>query len=236
MKVNYLLDCCGVKELSGLSYHATPQVAMRALCQFIYPDPQANKALVAKVAVRAAENKVSRHTFGYLGAQVPQIEASAVYEDPAQYSRFRFAIFSEAHRPGLTDETGPKYGRDFAALIRECKLGDVIETGKHINPNSSNNLRVWVWTVDHTALVAWFKKDAATLKKTQPTVSMFAGGNERWATPGTLSGEPGVNNQWVGNQTSNVTETVTCASGPGTCQPGNYETTAPSAPGPSRQG
>lgn len=220
MKVNYMMDCCGVKELSGLTYHATPQAAMRAVCQLIYPDPQANKALVAKVAVRAAENKVSRHTWGYLGPQVPQIEASVVYEDPAQYSRFRFAIFSEAHRPGLTDETGPKYGRDFAALIRECKLGDVIETGRHINPNSSNHLRVWVWTVDHEALTKWFKKDAATQPKAQPTTSMFAGGAEIWA----------------GNQTSSVIGIATCASVPGTCQPESYRNTVPSAPGPNRQG
>ena len=230
------MDCCGVKELSGLASYPNPQEAMRALGAQLYPDPEKNKVLVNKVRERAKKDGVGPCRWGYLGVQVQPVEGYAVWEDPAQYSRFRFAIFTEAHGPAWAEENGPKYGQNFAAFIRETQLGDVIETGRHVNPNSSNKLKVWVWTVDHAALVGWLKDDAKKRHKAQPTVSLFAGGNERWANPGTLSGEPGVNNRWEGNQESNASVTVPTAGGAGGSLPGNCESTVTCAPAQWRQG
>lgn len=220
MKVNYSMDCCGVKELSQLSHYISPQEAMRALGAVIYPDPEANKALVERVRERAKQDKKSSMAWGYLGVQVMPVEGYAVWEDPAQYSRFRFAIFTEAHYPMYTEDTaGPKYGQNFAAFIREHRLGDVVETGRHVNPNSSNKLKVWVWTVDHAALVGWLKDDARKRHKAQPTVSLFAGGGDRWA----------------GNPESNATGAVPTVEGLGGSLPGNYPNTVTCVSEPPRQ-
>ncbi len=71
----------------------------------------------------------------------------AKYED----GRFRYAVFSDIVRR--------TYGLKFAAFIRANKLGDVISTGYHVNPNSHNRLKVWVWTINHVALKRWSKKN-----------------------------------------------------------------------------
>src|SRR3990167_6150578 len=55
--------------------------------------------------------------------------------------RFRYVIFSQA----LTDAT---YGIRFADFILTKKLGALHETDFNLNPNSRNQLKVWMWTVD----------------------------------------------------------------------------------------
>lgn len=62
---------------------------------------------------------------------------------------FRYALFSQASYPLSPPAV---YGERFAAYILENGLGEIIETGTHINPNSKNKLKVWVWTVDHDAV------------------------------------------------------------------------------------
>src|SRR5882762_10220520 len=59
--------------------------------------------------------------------------------------KFRYAIFSGAGRRSL-------YAPRFAAYITMHNLGEIVHTGYHLNPNSMNQLKVWVWTVDHEAL------------------------------------------------------------------------------------
>ena len=66
---------------------------------------------------------------------------------PYRRDKFRYVIFS-AHRKG-------SYGPNFAAYILEHKLGKVISTGNHINPNTRNSVNVWVWTVNHEKLAKW---------------------------------------------------------------------------------
>lgn len=57
--------------------------------------------------------------------------------------------------------SGYAYGEEFAKLIRENKLGDVIETKDVTNlayhPGHTN--KVWIWTVDQKALEAWWKEN-----------------------------------------------------------------------------
>jgi hypothetical protein len=65
--------------------------------------------------------------------------------------KFRYALFSAAGKRSA-------YGNRFAAYIRANKLGDVIETGMHVNPNSGNLLKAFLWTVDHDAVKACLVK------------------------------------------------------------------------------
>jgi hypothetical protein len=67
-------------------------------------------------------------------------------------AKFRVAIFSQA------DWTRP-YGENFAAYIREQKLGDVICNNFGVNPNSGNEIKVWMWTLDRPAVIAWAAKN-----------------------------------------------------------------------------
>lgn len=90
--------------------------------------------------VRDFLEKISPHT-PYLGAEMRRRD------------KFRFVIF--------TDINKRTYGSRLAAYIVEHKLGDVIETGQHKNPNSRNMVRVWVWTLDHRALKLWKEIDNA---------------------------------------------------------------------------
>jgi hypothetical protein len=129
MEVHTYIDCCGIREISGLSYSRGPKLAMKSFCQ-IYPK---------------TSNKNSLY--------------------PTDGSKFRYAVFSQINNM--------KYGEKFAAYIRDNKLGDVVETtGKHMNPNSGNVLKVFVWTVDHEAVKLWMKgnlKDAKTTAKAVET-------------------------------------------------------------------
>lgn len=95
---------------------------------------------------------------------------------PAGRTNWRYAIFTQAHHPEMPCTP---YGEEFAAYIRAHELGEVIETtGRHINPNSGNVLKVWVWTVDHdrtreAARVAFQNRP----QQKEPTVSPLTVGN-----------------------------------------------------------
>lgn len=65
---------------------------------------------------------------------------------PVRRNKFRYVIFSGTSRG--------KYAEKLKAHIEANKLGEVISTGYHKNPNSGNQLQVYVWTVDWEA----FKK------------------------------------------------------------------------------
>ena len=70
-------------------------------------------------------------------------------EPLVQRDNFRYAVFTCAWSRSSMPKT---YGQGFADYIIKHNLGEVIETGVHINPNSNNNLKVWLWTVDHDAV------------------------------------------------------------------------------------
>lgn len=50
---------------------------------------------------------------------------------------------------------GFKCGRDFCRFIEANKLGTVRETQARRNPNSGNNLRVYIWAVNLRNLAKW---------------------------------------------------------------------------------
>jgi len=62
---------------------------------------------------------------------------------------FSHVVFSEAR-----DGNGG-YGERFAAYIKKNKLGDVVASQRRVNPNSGNQVKLWVWTLNKQALVKW---------------------------------------------------------------------------------
>jgi hypothetical protein len=159
-EVNYLMRCCGIKEINGLSYHTTAKSAMLGFCGVIYPDPKENEAKWKRACELAEKERVPYYHPGFTGGTT----SGATYDSVEQYSKFRFAIFSEAIHPVYHGE-GRKgwayqYGRMFAKFIQDNKLGSLVTTENHeLNPNSGSLVKVWVWGIDHDALKAWYKKE-----------------------------------------------------------------------------
>lgn len=71
--------------------------------------------------------------------------------DGSENARFRHVIFAQARQDS-------SYGFDLAKLIGEKLLGTVVDTPFQVNPNSGNELKVWLWTVDHDAVKKWAKE------------------------------------------------------------------------------
>lgn len=131
MRINGL-SCCGVAELSDLAY------------QYGSVDgttPEAEKLWQMCVANSPA--------------------------DPEEgfYYRCRYIMFTQASMPGENGAITPNqtgYGFDFAEFIRTNNLGEVIDSiPSGINPNSKNEVKVWMWIPDMTAVRAWLVAEVA---------------------------------------------------------------------------
>lgn len=125
------LACCGVREISGLSWSRG-----------------------------RAEDFMREFCRREFSAEEWQRQPRAFY------------IFSQANPPNagqvVTRYDGRRrrlpvatYGDHFCAYIRGHHLGTVAETGSRRNPNSGNNVKVWVWAVDQEALKAWARAHGA---------------------------------------------------------------------------
>lgn len=175
LEVNYAMRCCGTHEINGLSYQSTPERAMLEFCKVIYPTEAENKTKWEKACAAAAAAGCHSWDPRFTGG----MNSGAVYEHTTQYSRFRFAIFTEAVAPNELKDTRPgrTYGRRFAKLIEQEKLGSLVSTEKHeLNPNSENLVKVWVWGIDHDALKAWYAKQMGVTSWEQKPMSAVLGG------------------------------------------------------------
>lgn len=129
------LECCGVKEIRYLSHSDDAHAAMRCFALGCLGGKKKGTDLL----------------------EVPNVKIS--YEGNISSIigvRFRYAIFTEA----AVDRAS--YGKLFAKFILDNKLGEVIKTGVNINPNSTNSLQAYIWTVDHDALRGWWEKENGT--------------------------------------------------------------------------
>ena len=172
MQINYNSLCCGMKELGGLqnySYSSSNMAdAMVEVCKIIYPTHEENDKHLAWHQQRAKESGVNLdiNPQGYLGHSA----YNGCFENPEQYGKFRFLTFS-AHRHSVPEPPdGGHYGEKFAAFIRECKLGTLAETGWQVNPNSGNEIKIWVWGIDHAALQVWYKAALKTQPKKKESI------------------------------------------------------------------
>lgn len=79
---------------------------------------------------------------------------------PQFLHRCRYLVFTQAGR-GVTAGVG--YGYEFAEFIRSAGLGTVIDTiPAGVNPNSSNDLKMFVWIVDLPAMQEWVANEVKT--------------------------------------------------------------------------
>lgn len=62
------------------------------------------------------------------------------------------AVFTQAN-------TTFPYGEDFRNYILDHRLGSVISNDFKRNPNSSNQIRTYVWTMDRSNLAKWALKE-----------------------------------------------------------------------------
>lgn len=69
---------------------------------------------------------------------------------------FSHVVFSAAHRSKAQFED-KSYGTRFAEFIKAQGFGDVVESTTAVNPNSTNQLKIYVWTIDWKALEKWDK-------------------------------------------------------------------------------
>jgi hypothetical protein len=183
IEVNYLMRCCGIKEINGLSHYTNAKSALLAFCGVLYPNEKENTAKWNK----AYEIESKAGDDAYIGRYTGGMVTGAVYENFEQYSKFRFAIFTEAIHPVHHGE-GRKgwayqYGQMFAKFIQDNKLGSLVTTENHeLNPNSGSLVKVWVWGIDHDALKAWYAKEnpswaqkpmSDVIASAAPAVSVF---------------------------------------------------------------
>lgn len=71
-----------------------------------------------------------------------------------------FVIFSDAVRDELGDAFDEPRGLELAKFIKDNKLGTLFATPERHNPNSGNNIILWVWEPDYDALTKWQVKYA----------------------------------------------------------------------------
>jgi hypothetical protein len=71
---------------------------------------------------------------------------------------FRYIVFSEA---------SGRYGERFADFLHREGLTDLglVSTGRNVNPNSGNEVRVWIWTVDHEVFKKWWEVHGGKVSK-----------------------------------------------------------------------
>lgn len=65
-----------------------------------------------------------------------------------KHLKFSQLIFTQAGRK--------TYGDDLAALIQEKGLGTVSAAPAHLNPNSQNMVKAYIWAIDAPALIQWW--------------------------------------------------------------------------------
>lgn len=78
--------------------------------------------------------------------------ADGLYSDEYQ-GRFRFMVFT-----GSTENDSLKTAAALKAFILKNKLGEVIKTKKRENPNTTNIIQMYVWTINHNTFRRWARK------------------------------------------------------------------------------
>ena len=94
--------------------------------------------------IKESENTAKRSVLYIAGAQ-------RVAEKEDDGDEFAFIIFSDTY-------SAPR-GKALANYITKNKPGSIRKTLSRENPNSGNDLTVWVWAIHQNNLKAWFKKN-----------------------------------------------------------------------------
>ena len=85
------------------------------------------------------------------------LEISNNWWGNANEARSAFIIF--------TDVVWDEYGENLHSYIVKNKLGAVVKTRKKENPNTDNEIKVWVWSPNEVNFKRWCKKNGSTIFK-----------------------------------------------------------------------
>ena len=140
--------CCGVKELSGLSWLGQEVTVQTD----VYGNPVTRehitpaKYLGGLIYKLWGRDPLAKHPDPY----IPQFDPSI-----SKLISCAHVMYNQAIRQGISRNP---YGEEFTAYILENRLGEVTRIKPTINPNSNNVLTTFIWTVDHNAVLAWWEK------------------------------------------------------------------------------
>lgn len=59
----------------------------------------------------------------------------------------------------FSDTSRSRAGKNLAKYIKSSRLGSALKTRSKRNPNTSNRVTVWVWSIDRPRLQRWWKKN-----------------------------------------------------------------------------
>lgn len=91
----------------------------------------------------------------------PEMVLASVVEEDNWLSNPRCSFYF------FTDSSAEKYkyGKKLKEYIEKHKLGTVHETLGKNNPNSSNRVRAYIWTINHTAFTRWAKENYSRIEE-----------------------------------------------------------------------
>lgn len=126
-------SCCGLDELHGIA-EEQPENILEALVQHVYHP--------------------ARPEYRYDYKTSKQVETGRTI--PEKWTTNAFYLFTQA----TNDEEGldDPYGDRLKAFIEGHNLGTVAMTESRVNPNSGNEVTVYVWAVDQTAFRKFAKQ------------------------------------------------------------------------------
>lgn len=132
-------SCCGVDELHGIA-DESPEDILEALVKELYHPPRPELSF---------DYKQSRSV--KTGRTIPE-----------KWTTNSFYIFTQANN--TEDDDYSDYGEELAEFIHKHKLGEVATSATRRNPNSDNDVTVYVWAVDREAFHKFAKQKYLEVK------------------------------------------------------------------------
>lgn len=133
MELNQDWQCCGFREIGHLLEDSNPE---RMFASFL-------KATELRPLSDWQKDR-------------PEYQTKA-YEQARRQDKFRYALFSGAN---VEIPKRAIYSDKFAKFIEANKLGSVMASDWNLNPNSGNQLKVFLWTIDWDVVNALRAKPA----------------------------------------------------------------------------
>ena len=163
------IDCCGIVELAQLNKAKSPEDALIGILRS-NPPPEALSKLLGIKTIPGWW----RETFVYINPTKKGGEYEKRHSGWDLRPACAFVVFSDHNAMYELDEERDiiekrLYGKPFADFLTKNKLGTVVHVGHQKNPNSGNNVDMWVWTPNEKAVMAWAKKNY----KPEPTLPLF---------------------------------------------------------------
>lgn len=160
------LDCCGVKEFAQAQTHFRSAGTLKEDAR------AALYALLLHWTTQATEHVDSKDELFNKNMLPTRARWQAMkYGGPYFTPRAAHVLFSDHNVKSF------KWGEALAEYIVESKLGTVIRTADARNPNTSNVITTFVWTMDPDAVRAWLSQQTPPKSwKKEGTVEEVAGG------------------------------------------------------------